>query len=310
MVTEREKSTVVVTGARGVLGGYVSRALAQSGYLVIPSSVSECPGFAKLDFLSQDSDALASWLEAHQVDSVVHLAAMSNVDECEKKPELSQTYNVDATRKLVEATNKAGALMVLASTNAVYDGFDAPYAENAERKPVHVYGRTKRDAEDIVMSKATRHLIFRFILSFGWHRPDSRVNPLTQLLNAAASANPKVKMVDDIFANTLYGFDAAQAVVRALDRDVENEVFNVAGATRQSRYEFALSVKKQFDLERLEIERVQSSAFPSLVPRPADTSFNCAKLEKVLGIRAHSVDDALAHCRKDEGFKRFLSAEA
>lgn len=299
------ENRILVTGASGLLGAAICSSLRQSGHDVLATMrsnrLTESPTLSNwvFDFESLSAVEISRYFEMNKVSTIIHLAAMSNADECEANQERCQLFNVDLTRKLAQVADSAGVKFVFASTNAVYDGNHAPYGEASVRNPLHAYGRSKRDAEDLVAKHCRDYLIFRFILSFGWAPPGARVNPLTQIMNAYKKGVRHLKMVDDLYANSLYAKEGARAVETALRLNMKNEIFNVAGATRQSRYDFALSVQKAFQLDDLKIESVPSSAFPALIPRPKDTSFDSTKMNQVLKIKALSVNDALKDCANE-----------
>lgn len=300
-------SNILVTGARGLLGRYVVEVCTQAGIGCIPTwngstppvSLAGSPSFTELNFKEMGVDELARQLDTLKVSTVLHLAAQSNVDWCEKNPVECHEFNVACTERLALACRKTGATLAFASSNAVYDGVQPPFSEQSRLNPLHSYGRSKRDAEQAIIESGADYLIFRVILAFGWNASDARDNPLTQLLRFYKSGKRQVKMVDDIYANTLYAGQAARAFLGAISKGLRNETFNVAGGTRESRYGFAVSARKIFGLHDLEIEAVPGSSFTELVPRPRDTTFDCSKMEKLLGVSALSTEAALEASRSD-----------
>jgi dTDP-4-dehydrorhamnose reductase len=86
-------------------------------------------------------------------DAVLHLAANPQPDFCEEHPDEAKASNVDSTASLCAAL-PASVPLILASTDYVFDGSHPPYAEDAERRPVNVYGATKVAAEDLVRQRA------------------------------------------------------------------------------------------------------------------------------------------------------------
>lgn len=306
------KQKVVITGSRGLIGTYLTTIARSIPNLeIVPTRLPPLAyakietesqkSFSTLDFLNNSEDELSRRIEVLQPDVIVHLAAMSNVDECEKKGDEAFRYNTQATAKLHRASQRFGARFIFASTNAVYCGEKAPYSETSPRQPLHVYGRTKRDAEDEILNSGDG-VIMRFILAFGWHRLDARENPLTQILRLYQRGVRQLKMVTDVYANTLYAGQAAEAIIKVIDQRIKHDTFNIAGGTRQNRNELACSIKEHFQLDDLSIEAVASSTFKELVPRPKDTTFDCSKAESVLSIKALDIGSSLKLTSKDELF--------
>jgi len=126
---------VLVTGA----GGQVGRAL--RGYL---------PAAVYLDRAALDvCDAGAVRKAIGPGDVVVHAAAMTDVDGCERDEAAAFAANADAARHVAET----GARVLQLSTDYVFAGTsDAPYAESDPTGPISVYGRSKLAGEQAVLA--------------------------------------------------------------------------------------------------------------------------------------------------------------
>jgi dTDP-4-dehydrorhamnose reductase len=131
---------VAVTGAGGGLG----RAFRERG-----AAGHEVVGFRHVDLQVEDADLVEQRLVPIRPDVVLHLASMTSVDECEEDPDAARTVNVEGTANVARAAERCGAVLVLLSTDYVFDGEkDAPYDERDEPNPLSVYGLTKLHAEE------------------------------------------------------------------------------------------------------------------------------------------------------------------
>jgi dTDP-4-dehydrorhamnose reductase len=82
-------------------------------------------------------------------EAVMHLAAMTSVDDCETDPEGAFAVNVEGSVNVARAAARTGAIMVLLSTDYVFDGEKGePYDEGDRPGPVNVYGISKLRAEE------------------------------------------------------------------------------------------------------------------------------------------------------------------
>jgi nucleoside-diphosphate-sugar epimerase len=100
-----------------------------------------------------DLDAIQRAVDG--VDWVFHIAAyVTNIGPfmAESDSPLYQTVNVDFTRHLLEAGQRAGIRrFIFASSSSVYDrGVPVPTPEDALLRPGSVYGRSKLEAETLV----------------------------------------------------------------------------------------------------------------------------------------------------------------
>jgi dTDP-4-dehydrorhamnose reductase len=68
-------------------------------------------------------------------------------------------------------------------------------------------------------------------------------------------------------------------------------IYHAAGRDHLSLYQFALRVAEVFDLDAGLITPVPDSYFPEIAPRPRDTSFDTAKMEKELHLKPLSLDE-------------------
>ena len=88
---------------------------------------------------------------------VVHTAAMTNVDGCEREPEAAWDINAMGSMHVADACNLAGSRLVAVSTDYVFDGHNGPYAENARTHATSAYGRSKLAAEQTVAAACEEH---------------------------------------------------------------------------------------------------------------------------------------------------------
>ena len=144
---------VLVTGARGYLGGrLVAHLLSEGGYrvragsrVVMPDVQSEA---AAIGELSDDAQLEAA---CEGATFVVHLAALNEIDS-ERQPERAIDINVTGTLRLVRAAKRVGVRRFLYMSTAHVYG--APLAgkivETTATRPIHPYAITHRAAEDFV----------------------------------------------------------------------------------------------------------------------------------------------------------------
>ena len=151
-------------------------------------------------------------------DIVVHLAALTDVDGCEVRVAEAQRVNVGGTRNVISAAATSGTRVILLSTDYVFDGqSQTPYKEDDERSPLNVYGRTKRDAEDIALASEGA-LVVRTSWVFG----DGR-NFIRSILGAAEGKDA-VRVVDDQRATPTSATGVAQAVDYAIEQAITGTV--------------------------------------------------------------------------------------
>ena len=155
-----------------------------------------------------DTDLVAETLREHEVDSVVHFAAMSLVGESMEKPADYYDNNVVRGCRLLSVMADAGVSKIVFSSSAgVYGEPDSvPILESASTEPVNVYGDTKRVFERVLewqaQSTGLRYISLRYFNAAGAsancgedHSPESHLIPLA--LQAAVGKRPELSVFGD-----------------------------------------------------------------------------------------------------------------
>jgi UDP-glucose 4-epimerase len=111
-------------------------------------------------------------------DIVIHLAAISGVDDCEENPDLTYEVNVQGTNNVAWFCRKTGAALVFPYSMAVLgDPEEFPITADQPRAPMNWYGRTKVLGEEAIERYAEgafpAHLLLKSNL-YGEHTIDGQ----------------------------------------------------------------------------------------------------------------------------------------
>ncbi len=144
--------TLLLTGASGMLGSRVARALCERGHRVIGVDIAD----AKLEHENYlhaicdltDPLAVRALFDAHPADRVIHLAALAHVTgEADLSWSRYFRLNVLVSQHVFENAARLGLPVFFASTVDVYGIPDGPVNERTEPRPVGGYARSKYEAE-------------------------------------------------------------------------------------------------------------------------------------------------------------------
>ena len=103
----------------------------------------------------------------NKIDSIIHLAALLNVNESQKKSKKYFFNNVNGSKTLLEACkNTSVKNFIFSSTAAVYKDGIFKVKENSPLKPKSVYGKTKLKAEKLIKSNLKKNNITYAILRY------------------------------------------------------------------------------------------------------------------------------------------------
>ena len=120
-------------------------------------------GFTHNQLDITDRDACLHILKKCNPRAVIHSAAISRMDECEKDPELSYRVNVLGPMNLAQAAKAVHARLIHFSTDQVYNGskVPGPHQETCALSPCNVYGKHKKEAEERIAKETDDYAAIR-----------------------------------------------------------------------------------------------------------------------------------------------------
>jgi dTDP-4-dehydrorhamnose reductase len=245
---------VLVTGADGQVGRALRSYLPHARFL----------GHGELDV--RDGERVRDSLR--DVDVVIHLAAVTNVDECERDPELAHDVNGGGTHQVMRAAGSDTRVVYL-STDYVFDGTKrGAYSETDVVRPINVYGHSKLEGE---RQTATRegNLIVRTSWVYG-----EGTNFIRTILRAAES-RPSLQVVDDQRGRPTHADDIAAALEVICRQEIEG-VLHLSGGgptcswAELAEYVMTLSGQRR-RVDRIDSETYAAKASSIVAPRPANS---------------------------------------
>lgn len=283
------KKTVMVTGANGLLGQKLIGFLRNDenveligtgkGASRLPESRDGSYSWMALDIT--DRDQVMAVFSVTKPDCVIHTAAMTQVDDCEKDREGCRILNVEAVRYLIEACEKYGTHLVHLSTDFIFDGEDGPYTEEALPNPVNYYGVTKMEAENLLFASKVRWAIVRTVLVYGIAQDMSRSN-IILWVKKSLEEGKTIKVVNDQWRTPTLAEDLAEGCVLIMKKGATG-IFNISGADFLTPYDMAIQTAEYFGLDKNLITKSDSTLFTQPARRPPRTGFIIDKAKKELG---------------------------
>jgi dTDP-4-dehydrorhamnose reductase len=284
---------ILVTGVSGFLGRYVTLAL-KDRYAVLGTYLSQAVvldtcELTRLD-LTEVEAVRATFME-FRPDVVVHTAALSDVDACERSPDAAHRVNVQGTEAIARAAVAVGARLISISTDQVYDGVKGHYDETDVPQPLMAYGRTKLEGERGAAAICPNTVILRLALMYGWGI-STRLNFVDWLVQRLR-AGQEVPLFIDQYRTPLYVVQASEAIGRLIEMPEVHGTFNLGGGERINRYAFGLTLCAVFDLPKALLKPIEMGSITGLAARPRDCSMNSARLSGLLQITPLTVEEGL-----------------
>jgi len=249
---------VLITGAKGMMGTDLCRILEERGYNFVATDIEE------MDV--RDRDLVFDTVEQVNPQTVFHLAALTNVDDCERKPDDAYLTNAIGTQNVALACQSVDATMVYISTISVFDGQKCePYTEFDQPNPQSWYSRSKHQGELIVEKLLSKYYIARAGWMFGGGPEDKKfVAKMIEL----ASERDLLKVVDDKFGSPTYTADISSGVERLAQTGLYGTYHMVNTGGYCSRYEFAQKILEFAHNNTCALQPVSSAEFPLPAHRP------------------------------------------
>jgi len=274
---------IAVTGLAGqVVTSLVERG-PLAGHVIVPV------GRPALD-LAGDAEAVRAALAAARPDAIVSAAAYTAVDRAEAEPELAFAVNAAGAGKVAAAAAALGVPLVHLSTDYVFAGTGTrAWREDDPACPQGVYGASKLAGEEAVLAVHANAAILRT----AWVYSPFGANFVKTMLRLAETRG-EVGVVADQTGNPTSALDIADgvlAVAANLAGDADpalRGVFHMAGAGDIHWAGFAEAIFAASAVRGGPSARVQPIAtadYPTAAARPANSRLDCAKLERVHGVR-------------------------
>jgi dTDP-4-dehydrorhamnose reductase len=303
---------VLITGANGLLGQHLVKLLIEStdysitatgkGVSRLPIDSSNRYNYFPLDIT--DGVEVNTFIAQNSPDVIIHTAAITQVDDCEKDPVHCWNTNVTATRFLVGASEMIGAKFIYISTDFVFNGSSSlPYIETDICDPINVYGASKLEGEKLIIATNPKHFVIRtswLYSSFG--------NNFLKNMTRYAQERDVLNVIFEQVGTPTYAKDLAQAIQSIIEADSSDYgIYHYSNEGVASWYDFA---KVLVDMQQIScaIHPILTAAYPTPAKRPAFSVLNKQKIKSTFSIAIPYWQDSLRVCieelRKKQSFNQ------
>ncbi len=251
-------SRILVTGGRGMMGTDLCNLLRGQGHDVIETDID--------DMDVRDPALVMSTTTRVRPDIVMHLAALTDVDGCERDSDAAFLTNALGTQHVGLACLKTGAELVYVSTLSVFSGEKGEaYTEFDEPDPRSSYSRSKWQGEVLLSRLLSRYYVVRAGWMFGGGAKDKKfVGKMITL----ARERPQLKVVNDKFGSPTYTVDISRGITELVKTGLYGTFHMVNTGAPVNRYDVAREILAQAGLTACELVPVSSDEFPLPAPRP------------------------------------------
>src|SRR3989344_447235 len=253
---------------------------------------------------------------------VLHLAAKTDVDECEKDKSLGQQgdawqINVLGTQNIADACLEANKKIIYISTDFVFDGTPksaylaseastlAPprgastwqakeYTESDLPNPINWYGQTKYEGEKIVQNLKTPWIIAR--IASPYRAVFGRLDFARAILKRLQEGKAVAAVTDHIFTPTF--IDDIAFVLDIFISNSSQGIFHLVGSQSLAPFDAANLIADEFNLDKSKINKTtRAKFFKDRAPRPFQLVLINDKITK-LGVRMSTFEEGLGEIKR------------
>jgi len=240
--------------------------------IVIPNTES-----FQIDLLDNDSK-IETLIQNYNPDVVLHTVAHSSVDLCEIDHDIANRLHIDATKKIANICASINSKLIFLSTDAVFEGqLNKQYCETDIPNPINYYGKTKLEAEKIVLNSSSNNVVLRTSVIYGWHEKSRFTNWILDYLKDGKSVDP----FSDQFNTPTLIDDLVKVILKIIDKNISG-LYHATGKTCLNRYQFAILLAKRFSYDVSLIHSVTKLEKKQNASRPISTCLDSIKLENIL----------------------------
>lgn len=273
---------IIVTGANGQLGQSIRVA---------------SRAYADIDFVYTDVDELDITREGKLLDFaktfndkiptvVINCAAYTSVDKAESEAKQAELINHTAAWYLASACATLGYMMMHVSTDYVFDGNAcSPYEEDATKHPLGVYGSTKAQGEEAVLTTLKNRAL---VVRTSWlYSPYGRNFVLSML--SLATQRDHIGVVADQTGSPTYAPHLAEALLKIALAAIRIGKFScpIIHYTNSgvcSWYDLAYYTIERYTGKGNIVVPIKTSEYPTPATRPAYSVLSKTRLKECYGI--------------------------
>ena len=283
---------ILVTGAKGQLGSELH-------------FLSKDKRFSTFTFYFTDRNTLditsktklETFCESHDIHTIINCAAYTAVDKAEEDLEGANAINHLAIKYMAEVAKKYTIQLIHISTDYVFDGTNyQPYAEEDQVNPQGVYGKTKLEGEEAMISISPSNSM---IIRTSWVYSSFGNNFVKTMLRLGKERDELGVIFDQVGTptNAKHLAETILTIIQAKQKETGDTVpiYHYSNEGVCSWYDFAKAI---FELSGIEcqVNAIMTSQYPTLAKRPHYSVLNKHKIKTTYTLQIPYWRESLKSC--------------
>lgn len=279
---------ILITGSNGQLGNEIKQLA--SNYSSWNFIYKDLP-----DLDITNIKLLEKLVKEEAINTIVNCAAYTAVDPAESNQEIAHAVNVLGAKNLAKLSNLYNIKLIHISTDFIFDGKHyLPYKETDQPNPLSVYGSTKLEGEQEVLTECSNSIIIRT----AWLYSSFGAN-FVKTMQKLGSDRDELNVIFDQVGTPTFAGDLAQIILEILTQleagSAKKGVYHYSNEGIASWYDFAVEIMSLSNL-KCRVYPIETYQYPTPAPRPSFSVLNKEKIKTDFGIEIPHWKSSLKKC--------------
>jgi len=273
-----KKKIVYVTGCLGFIGSYVTKLCLDKGWYVkgvdkitYAANIDLLDDFNKYDNFSFVHCDINDLKFLYDCDYIINTAAETHVGNSIANSDDFVKSNIDGVHNILKLIqnyrqeNSSKPTLLHMSTDEVYgDICEGEHTEKDLLKPSNPYSATKAAADMLILAWCRTYkipyIIVRPTNNYGIGQYVEKLIPKTCKY---IHLNRKIPLHNNgtPIRNWLHAYDTANAIIKIIDSESINEIYNICGGFEQSNIETVYKILKAYGIKDRDIDNYIDLSF-------------------------------------------------
>jgi dTDP-4-dehydrorhamnose reductase len=226
----------------------------------------------------ENEQALEKELIRIKPDILINAAGMTNVEECELKPNEADKINAIVPGVIARLSKKLNIYFVHISTDHLFDGTKSFQTEEDIVSPLNVYGKSKAKGEQEVLKNNNEALIVR--TNFFGCGTKYRKSFSDYIIENLQLGN-HIDLFDDVKYTPILASTAA-SFINILIQKQQFGIYTIVSSEKITKYDFGKLIANKFGFNKSLINKSSIKSKLNLIQRPLDMSLSNLKFKNLI----------------------------
>ena len=268
---------ILLTGSSGILGSSILKKLNNNYIFLNLINKKKINQKYNQIIIKNNFKFLKKIFIGFRPDIIIHTAANTNIEDCQKNKQKCKKVNFELTKNLVKLSKLFKVKFIYISTDQVYSQ-NFNQKETSKLKSFNYYTDTKILSEDLIRLNLKDYTILRTNF-FG--KSTASKKTFSETIVQALKVSKKIYLFDDIYFNPI-NIDILTRIIDTIINKEINGIFNVGTLNGLSKYKFGLKIAKIFNFNPNYIIKDSFLSRRNLSKRPLDMRMDISKIKKIV----------------------------